>query len=208
MAVSPIRKTAYAMTAEGIPDYPLWRTDTKAIVGSVLLAVCFSINMQITERLDTVTGSLIAPIIGVPAANWLGYTFLNLWFPVTVIYFGLLGGLIIANFNPIIAVLTATHALAWSFFFFNMAWAIPNALLFKYWIRNGYKLTYWRFVLTCGVGQAFSALCFFGLMKIVFPGGVWWGYIAIPFWNWIMFLPGATLGFYFYKAVKSSGVLE
>ena len=69
MSVTTKRTTSYPMTAEGIPDYPLWRTDTKAIVGSVLLAVCFSINMQITERLDTVTGNLVAPIIGVRRLN-------------------------------------------------------------------------------------------------------------------------------------------
>lgn len=196
------------MTAEGIPDYPLWRTDTKAIVGSVLLAVCFSINMQITERLDTLTGNLIAPITGVPTANWLGYMGVVVWFSVTVIYFGLLGGLIIANFNPIIAVLTATHALAWSFFFINMAFAIPAAILFKYWLRNGYRLTFGRFALTCAISLAPSAVVFGILMLIVFPGGAWWAYLAIPFWNWIMFLPGAALGYVFYQAVKRSGVLE
>ncbi|MFN8569348.1 MAG: hypothetical protein U0Z44_17920 [Kouleothrix sp.] len=100
---------------------PLWPTDTKSIVGSVLLAVCFSINMQITERLDTLTGALIAPFTGALIANWLGFMFINLWFPVAVIYFGMTGALIVANFNPILAVLTATHALAWSFFFLNMA---------------------------------------------------------------------------------------
>jgi hypothetical protein len=74
---------------------PLLPLDTKSIVGSVLLAVCFSINMQITERLDNLTGVAIAPFTGIPVANWLGYMFLNLWYPTAVIFFGLTGALII-----------------------------------------------------------------------------------------------------------------
>lgn len=187
---------------------PLLPLDTKSIVGSVLLAVCFSINMQITERLDNLTGVALAPITGVPLANWLGYTFLNLWFPVAVIFFGLTGALIIANFNPIIAVLTATHPLAWAFFFFNMSWSIPNTFVFRYWIRSGKELTLSRFVLSCGVGQFFAAIMFAVLMLVVAPGAEPWVYVAIPFWNWIMFIPGGIMGYYFFNAVRNSGVLE
>jgi len=187
---------------------PLLPLDTKSIVGSVLLAVCFSINMQITERLDNLTGVAIAPVTGVPLANWLGYTFLNLWYPTAVIYFGLTGALIISNFNPIIAVLTATHPLAWSFFFFNMAWAIPNTFVFRYWIQTGKELTLWRFVGTCAIGQFFAAAMFGVLMLIVAPGAPAWVYFVIPLWNWIMVIPGGIMGYYFFNAVRSSGVME
>lgn len=187
---------------------PLLPLDTKAIVGSVLLAVCFSINMQITERLDNLTGVAIAPFTGVPLANWLGYTFLNLWFPTSVIYFGLTGALIASNFNPIIAVLTATHPLAWSFFFFNMAWAVPNTFVFRYLIQSGRELTMGRFVGACAVGQFFAATMFGILMLIVAPGALGWVYFAIPLWNWIMVIPGGIMGFYFFNAVRSSGVME
>lgn len=200
--------TTAAAARQEIKLGPLFPTDTKAIVGSVLLAVAFSINMQITERLDNLTGVAIAPFTGVPVANWLGYMFLNLWYPTAVIYFGLTGGLIISNFNPIIAVLTATHPLAWSFFFFNMAWAIPNTFVFRYLIRSGRPLTLGRFMGACGVGQFFAAAMFMVLMLIVFPGGKWWAYLLIPFWNWIVFIPGSVLGYYFFQAVKNSGVLE
>lgn len=200
--------TTGAARQQAIRLGPLFPTDTKSIVGSVLLAVAFSINMQITERLDNLTGVAIAPITGVPVANWLGYMFLNLWYPTAVIYFGLTGGLIISNFNPIIAVLTATHPLAWSFFFFNMSWAIPNTFVFRYLIQSGRELTMRRFVAACGVGQFFAAAMFIVLMLIVFPGGKAWAYLAIPFWNWIMFIPGGILGFYFFNAVRNSGVLE
>ena len=199
---------AVAAPSSGIKLGPLLPLDTKSIVGSVLLAVCFSINMQITERLDNLTGVAIAPVTGVPLANWLGYMFLNLWYPVAVIFFGLTGALIISNFNPIIAIMTATHPLAWSFFFFNMAWAIPNTFVFRYWIQTGKELTMRRFILTCGIGQFFAAVMFVILMLVVAPGAQPWVYFAIPFWNWIMFIPGGYLGYHFFNAVRNSGVLE
>src|SRR5438094_3820352 len=102
---------------------PFFRGDTRTLVGSLLLAVAFSANMQITERIDQIwTGGL-----GVP----LGHTFAEVWWPTAAIYFGGTGAFIVANFNPIIAVLSATHPLAWSFFFLNLAELIPLAFLFR-----------------------------------------------------------------------------
>src|SRR5918999_3266809 len=76
---------------------PILRGDTQTLVGALLLAVAFSVNMQITERIDQIwTAGL-----GVP----LGHTFAQLWWPTAVIFFGLTGALIVANFNPLIAVL-------------------------------------------------------------------------------------------------------
>ena len=60
--------------------------------------------MQITERIDTaMTGGIL---------NILGFIFQNVWFWPASMYFGLTGGLIAANFNPFIAILTATGPLA------------------------------------------------------------------------------------------------
>jgi hypothetical protein len=89
-----------------------------------------------------------------------------------------------------------------------MAWAIPNTFVFRYWIQSGRELTPRLFVLTCGIGQFFAAGMFYFLMLIVFPGGEPWAYFLIPFWNWIMFIPGGILGYYFFNAVRKSGVLE
>src|SRR5215510_15635349 len=128
MAVGAAGAEAALTVEERLARGPFFRGDTRTLVGALLLAVAFSANMQITERIDQIwTGGL-----GVP----LGHTFAQLWWPTAVIYFGLTGALIISNFNPIIAVLTATHPLAWSFFFFNMAWAIPNTFVFRHWIRT------------------------------------------------------------------------
>lgn len=206
--MSTIARTGAERRTRPLRLGPLWPTDTKSIVGSVLLAVCFSINMQITERLDTLTGNLIAPFTGAPVANWLGFMFLNFWYPTCVIYFGMTGALIIANFNPIIAVLTATHALAWSFFFLNMCWAIPNCLLFRHYIKSGKELTLGRFIGICAVGQGIASIGFFLLMLIVFPGAAWFAYLLIPLWNFVMVVPGAILGYWFFNAVRNSGVLE
>jgi len=107
MATATATGTASLTVEERLARGPILRGDTRTLVGSLLLAVAFSANMQITERLDQIwTGGL-----GVP----LGHTFAQLWWPTAAIYFGLTGALIVANFNPIIAVLSATHPLAWSF---------------------------------------------------------------------------------------------
>ena len=78
--------------------------------------------MQITERIDTALDGGVLDI--------LGGTFRNVWYWPAVIYFGLTGGLIAANFNPIIAILTATGPLAPAWFFVkNTAHVIPAAFL-------------------------------------------------------------------------------
>src|SRR5919202_531196 len=84
---------------EPIPPIPfpsLWRTDTRSIVGSVLLAVAFSANMQVTERLDTATVGGIIP--------WTAIPFGIMWFTTACFFFGMTGGLIVASFNQIIAI--------------------------------------------------------------------------------------------------------
>jgi hypothetical protein len=113
----------YKRTSADIPwyDFKMWPTDTRSIVGAVLLAVCFSATMQITERIDTaVTGGIL---------NILGFIFQNVWFWPASMYFGLTGGLIAANFNPFIAILTATGPLAPAWFAVNSAHVIPQAFL-------------------------------------------------------------------------------
>src|SRR5215472_16991897 len=119
MAVGAAGSEAALTVEERLARGPFFRGDTRTLVGSLLLAVAFSANMQITERIDQIwTGGL-----GVP----LGHTFAEVWWPTAAIYFGGTGALIVANFNPIIAVLSATHPLAWSFFFLNMTFFLLEA---------------------------------------------------------------------------------
>lgn len=177
----------------------LWHGDTKAIVGSVLLAVVFSINMQITERLDAATTGGTFP--------WLGSMFINLWFPVACIYFGLTGALIVANFNPIIAVLTATHPLAPSFFFANMAYTIPFTFIFRFVARSGREITYPVFALIC-------IICQFGPTTVLLA--LWVFLLQLPTWQIVVFyiigiavaIPGSAMGYYFWKYVERSGLME
>lgn len=180
---------------------PLLRLDTRTVVGSLLLAVAFSANMQITERLDQLwTGGL-----GVP----LGYTFAQLWWPTTVIFFGLTGALITSNFNPIIAVLSATHPLAWSFFFLNMSETIPLTFLFRWHLRNRGEITLVPFLIYIAIGA--------GIANIVQAIGLYMVVLNLPFsrfivftlWQWLMAIfVGGPMGYYLYKAVARAGVFR
>ena len=121
---------------EPIPPIPfpgLWRTDTRSIVGSVLLAVAFSANMQITERLDTATVGGIIP--------WTALPFGIMWFTAACFFFGMTGALITASFNPIIAVLTATGPLAPIHFTINWSFNIPMAMMAAYVLGKRQPIT-------------------------------------------------------------------
>lgn len=180
---------------------PVLRTETKWLVGALLLAVAFSVNMQITERIDQIwTGGLAVP---------LGHTFAQLWWPTAVIFFGLLGALVVANFNPLIAVMSATHPLAWSFFFLNMAEMIPLAFLFRAHFKRHSDISFPRFWLYIAIGDGLANLVqAVGLSRVVlqleFDQIV--GYF---FWQWGMAITiGAAMGYSFYRAVRRAGVFE
>lgn len=195
MAETPIAAQANVIKV----PFRMWPNDTRAIVGSILLAVCFSVNMQITERIDAATTGGLLP--------WLGAMFVNLWFPAAVIFFGLTGGLIAANFNPIIAVLTATHPLAPVFFAANMSYVIPFALLVRRPLESGAGLTFRQFF-------AYAAIAQIPLIGALW--GLWVFMLKLPLekmlllslWGWAMFIPGAFLGFHFCRAITRSGVVE
>lgn len=179
----------------------LWRWDTRSVVASVLLAVAFSATMQVTERIDfALTGGIAVP---------LGFTFLAVWFPVTVIYFGLSGAVLIANFNPLIAILTATHPLAWSFPFLNMATGFSMALLFKWHLRRGKRIRLVDFFIYIGIGQACAvvimAIGVFGLVLNLTMS-------QILFFSLLQWVPGtfvaAPMAYALYHAVVRSRVLE
>jgi hypothetical protein len=180
---------------------PFLRGDTRTLVGSLLLAVAFSANMQITERIDQIwTGGLAVP---------LGHTFAQLWWPSAAIYFGLTGALIVANFNPLIAVLSATHPLAWSFFFLNMAELIPLAFLFRAWFRRHPDISLPMFVLYISATDFFvNIIQALGLYVVVLKLG--FTQIVILFlWQWLMAtVIGAPMGYAFYRAVRRAGVFH
>jgi hypothetical protein len=193
---------AAALTVEErLARGPILRGDTRTLVGSLLLAVAFSANMQITERLDQIwTGGL-----GVP----LGHTFAQLWWPTAAIYFGLTGALIVANFNPLIAVLSATHPLAWSFFFLNMSELIPLAFLFRAQLRRNPDISLPTFILFIALADGFvNIVQAIGLYVVVLKLG--FGQIVVLFfWQWLMaVIIGGPMGYAFYRAVRRAGVFQ
>lgn len=203
MATMTMTGSAGALTTEErLAREPALRLDTRTIVGSLLLAVAFTATMQITERIDQIwTGGMAVP---------LGHTFAQAWWPVACIFFGLTGALIIANFNPILAVLSATHPLAWSFFFLNMAETIPLYFMFRWYLRNRGPLTFVPFVVIVAIGDFLANL----VQAIALSGAILklplLGVPSIVFlfiWQWGMaVIIGGTIGWYIYRSFSRAGV--
>jgi hypothetical protein len=186
---------------ERLAKGPFLRGDTRTLVGALLFAVAFSANMQITERIDQIwTGGLAVP---------LGHTFAQLWWPTAVIFFGLTGALVVANFNPIIAVLSATHPLAWSFFFLNMVELVPLAFLFRGHFQRNSDISLPTFLLYVAIGDFLANVVqAIGLGMMVLKLDL--AQILLLFaWQWAMaIIIGGPMGYYFYRAVRRSGVFE
>jgi hypothetical protein len=191
--------------AQEIPwyDFKMWRTDTRSIVGATLLAVCFSITMQITERIDTALTGGIVPILGL--------IFQNVWFWPASMYFGFTGALIAANFSPFLAMLTATGPLAPFWFFVNTAHAIPMVYLSQYaheqrrMNKDGIPLKYFM-TFMIPVAQFFTILTLSGLWILLFklPFIIVVGlFIA----GWALCLPGGVIAFYLCRSIGRSGTV-
>lgn len=198
-------KAMYERKTVDIPwyDFKMWPTDTRTIVGSVLLAVCFSATMQITERIDTaLTGGIL---------NILGFIFQNVWFWPASMYFGMTGGLIAANFNPFIAILTATGPLAPAWFAVNSAHVIPQAYLSQRAFeerrpkKDGITLRYFMTVMV-PIAQVFTVIpllipwIFIFKLPLLSVIGL---YIA----GWALCIPGGFIGFYLCRSIGRSGIV-
>jgi len=195
----------YAKISNDIPwfDYKMWPSGTRAIVASVLLAVCFSATMQITERIDTaITGGLL---------DVLGGLFRNVWYWPASMYFGLTGGLIAANFNPIVAVLTATGPLAPAWFAVNTAHVIPQAFLCQNAFESrraekeglALKDFLWKMVV---VAHPFSLLPLIPVWLFVFKLPVI-ATVGLFFLGWATSIPGGIIGFYLCRSIGRSGLV-
>src|SRR5207244_3531291 len=145
---------------EDLPEPKLWRRDTRAIVGSVLLAVAFAVNMQIAERIDTATVGGIIP--------WSGTMFARIWFTAAGVFYGLTGALIVASFNPVIAILTSTGPLAPFHIMTNWTFSIPFTLLVQQLIRRNRGISMVPFVLLVVACALVAGLTLFALWIYVF----------------------------------------
>jgi hypothetical protein len=184
-------------------EFKMWPTDTRTIVGSVLLAVCFSATMQITERIDTaLTGGIL---------NVLGFIFQNVWFWPASMYFGLTGGLIAANFNPFIAILTATGPLAPAWFAVNTAHVIPQAFLSQNAFerrkatKEGISLKYFM-IFMVPVAQAFTVIPLFIPWLFVFKLPLV-SVIGLYIAGLLLCIPGGFIGFYLCRSIGRSGIV-
>jgi hypothetical protein len=184
-------------------DYKMWPSGTRAIVASVLFAVCFSATMQITERIDTaMTGGVL---------DVLGGLFRNVWYWPAVLYFGLTGGLIAANFNPIIAVLTATGPLAPAWFAVNTAHVIPAAYLTQHAFetRRSTKqgITLWYFLTRMViVAHPFSLLPLIPVWLFVFKLPILFA-VGLFLLGWATSIPGGIIGFYLCRSIGRAGLV-
>jgi len=184
-------------------DFKMWPSDTRTIVGSVLLAVAFSATMQITERIDTALTGGVMSILGI--------MFQNVWFWPAAMYFGLTGGLIAANFNPFIAILTATGPLAPAWFAVNSAHVIPMAFLSRGAFeerratKEGISLRYF-------MTRMVPIAQFFTVLPLLVP---WLFVFKLPIGTVILFyfiemltcIPGGFIGFYMCRSIGRSGIV-
>jgi hypothetical protein len=182
-----------------LPEPRLWRRDTKAIVGSILLAVAFAANMQIAERIDTATVGGIIP--------WSGTMFARIWFTSAGVFFGLTGALIVASFNPVIAILTSTGPLAPFHILTNWTFSIPFTLLVHQLIRRQRGIHMVPFVLlvvSCAIVAGTTLfLIWIYVFKFTLPQSM-----TLYLWYVFMSLPGSILAFHFIRGVSRSGVVS
>lgn len=184
---------------KNLPKPQLWPTHTQAIVGSILLAVGFSANMQITERIDTATVGGIIP--------WAGMLFIGIWFDTACIWYGLTGALIVSSFNPIIAILTATGPLAPVHFTINWSYCIPFALMMNRVLRDKQELGWWPYLGMVTIAESLVAT---GLIPVWLYLFKFSAKMTTGLWIWavLMAIPHAIIGFYFIRYVARSGILS
>jgi hypothetical protein len=118
------------------------RTDTKGIVSSLMLSLVMIGILQFGERLDTLLTGGLFPVSG----RVISITMIGLG---TMMY-GVVGGLIVAEINPLIATATGTSPIAPFFFLTNScqvlsAWItgkmFDNVITWKATITNGVLAT-------------------------------------------------------------------
>ena len=195
----------YVRQVTDIPwfDFKMWPKDTRTIVGSVLLAVCFSATMQITERIDTALTGGVMTVLGV--------MFQNVWFWPASMYFGLTGGLIAANFNPFIAILSATGPLAPAWFAVNSAHVIPMAFLSQKAFedrrksKEGISMKYFMTRMV-PIAQIFTILPLFVPWIFIFKLPVF-SMVGLYLLGLAMAIPGGIIAFYLCRSIGKSGIV-
>lgn len=184
-----------------LPDwnFTLMPTSTTVIMASLFLALGFTVNMQITERIDTVMWGGISPL-------W-GLFFFSLWNLPAAIFFGIPGALIVANINPIVANLTATNPLAPTFFATNTLYALPMALWCWYLKEPGRGLSFGQVALAHVLSIPLSvvplALIWAFVLNFTLPVITIW-FVGSVVFGWA----GVFVAYPFTKKLLESGVIQ
>jgi hypothetical protein len=186
-----------------VPDFEFkfWRTDTRSLVSALLLAVGMTGTMQIIERLDTIMWGGVIPAWGI----MLTWPFLC----GGGIMFGMTGAIIVAEFNPIVATLTATGPLAPLWFICNFLTSAPAALLTRYYKIHKRKEKLGlkeMFVIQLPIQgfTGFAALLAVWIFLFKFP---MWMVIGLWLAAWLMGFLGSVISFFTTRSVIRSGVL-
>jgi hypothetical protein len=184
-----------------LPDwnFALWPSSTTVIMAALFLALGFTVNMQITERIDTALWGGISPLLGL--------FFFSLWNATGAAFYGLPGALIVANINPVVANLTATNPLAPTFFATNSLYSIPMALWISYLKRPGRGMTFQQFALAhcLSIPLSLLPLSFIHVFVLNFtlPVTIGW-YIA----GLVFGYAGLFVAYPFIKKLLEAGVVQ
>jgi hypothetical protein len=184
-----------------LPDWEfnLWPSRTAVIMAALFLALGFTVNMQITERIDTIMWGGISPL-------W-GLFFFALWNASGAMFFGLPGALIVANVNPIVANLTATNPLAPVFFATNSLYAVPMAFWTWYFKDEGEGLTFFQVatahVLSIPLAVVPLAFVWIFVLQLTPPVVAMW-FAASCIAGWL----GILIAYPFAKKLLASGVIQ
>ncbi|MBP2252470.1 hypothetical protein J2754_002816 [Halarchaeum solikamskense] len=184
-----------------MPDwnYMLWPKSTQVIMSSLFLALGLIVSLQVAERLDTIMFGGVAPI-------W-GTILFTPWLIAAGIFYGLTGGLIVANINPIVSNLTASSPLAPLFFPANTLYAVTIALFAWYFKTPGEGLRFREVFVANAIAGLLNVVPYILYQTIVLklPLRVSLGIETIQF---VAFILSLGIAYPFCKKLLEAGVVQ
>jgi hypothetical protein len=133
------------------------RTDTRALVGALMLSLTMIVILRIAEPIDTIVTGGLFPVSGRVVA----FTMIALgtWM------YGLAGGLIVAEINPFIGVATGSSPIAPFFLITNALIAVAAAIVGS---RAGNLLSWKTILAFTGLASLFMILVYIPLHLFYF----------------------------------------
>lgn len=119
-------------------------TSTLALIDVVLLAVITVAGEQIAERVDTIVFTAMFPLFGMMVAATMEL--------IGVLAYGWVGGMVVGNINPIVAIVTATGPLAPLWFLTNTAYVTGARVVRYYGFKRRFEELNYRQMLTIALG--------------------------------------------------------